>query len=216
MFDYETESLWNAISGEAVKGELKGEKLQEIASIQKILWKEWKVMHPDTKVLTYKGKESAGYDNYREYHKSKTKTGIIRVASKDKRLKPKETVIALEIEGNQKVYPLNIFKNRKIVSDSFQKRDLLFYHDHLTNNTIVYIRKIGETILEFPDLNNPLLQQISDDIITDKTTGTKWDMKSGMAIDGALKGKELEMIEFKNVYWFVWADHYPDTEIYKQ
>ena len=216
MFDYETESLWNAISGEAVKGALKGEKLKEITSTQKIPWKEWKRLHPDTKVLTHEGRESPGYDNYMNYHKNKTATGIVNITNKDNRLKLKETVIALEIDGMRKVYPINIFKKRKTISDTFQKRHLLVYHDQITNNTLVYNRMIGKTILEFPDIDNPSLHIEAADIITDKATGTKWNINSGIAVYGSLKGKKLVRIGFKNIYWFVWADHYPYTEIYKQ
>ncbi len=216
MFDYETESLWNAISGEAIKGELKGKKLQEVECAQKIQWKEWKELYPDTKVLTYKGRESTGHDNYNNYHKNSAATGIISVTNKDDRLKPKDTVIALQIDNWQKVYPLEIFRKRKTVSDTFQKRPLLLYHDHITDNTRVYSRKMGGTILEFTDMDNSPSMQKSADIMTDKSTGTKWNVKYGIAIEGPLKSKKLNSIEFKNVYWFVWADHYPGTEIYKQ
>lgn len=216
MFDYETESLWSAISGKSVEGAMEGKRLSEIVSAQKITWKEWQKLHPDTKVLSYHGKETTGYDNYMDYHSSWVKTGIFPVENRDNRLKPKTTVIALDIDGKQKVYPLDLFKKTKIILDNFQGLPLLFYHDNSTNNTIVYNRKLSDVTIEFNELKVSKFQRNGNDIVGDKTTSGKWDLKTGKAIEGSLKGKFLKKVDFKKVYWFIWADYYQESEIYKQ
>lgn len=215
MFDYETESLWTAISGESIRGDMEGERLKEVISAQKITWGEWQRLHPDTKVLTYRRRQTAGYDNYRDYHKSGLKTGILPVENRDDRLKVKSTVIGLDINGKQKAYPLDLFKKTKIVSNDFQGLSLLLYHDNSTNNTVVYNRKLGENVFEFNMAKSPFFDRNATDIAVDNLTGTKWDLKTGKAIEGNLGGQVLERVHFRNVYWFIWADYYPDSEIYK-
>ena len=70
MYDKETNSKWVHVTGTAVKGPLKGKKLEEIPSVV-TTWKEWKETHPKTKVLsgrrrggfmgTYSGKTLRGF-----------------------------------------------------------------------------------------------------------------------------------------------------------
>lgn len=214
MFDYETESLWPVITGESITGVMKGKKLKEIVSSQKIAWKEWKLLYPDTKVLSLHKKETPGYDNYMDYHTSLVKTGIFPVENRDHRLDPKTTVISININGKQKVYPLDIFRKRKYISDKFQDSHLLIYHDSRTNNTVVYNRSIENTILDF---NNHSLNNKKDkSVFKDSLTETEWDLDKGVAIKGKLKGTELKKIDFKNIYWFIWAEYFPLSEIYKE
>lgn len=214
MFDYETKSLWTAISGESLEGIMEGKRLEEVASSQKITWGEWHRLHPDTKILSYHSKETAGYDNYRDYHNSWLKTGIFPPENRDPRLKPKTTVIGLDINGRQKAYPLDLFKNTMIISDDFQGMPLLLYHDSLTNDTIVYSRRIEDVILEFGGLKPSAFQQDKDTATTDNSTKTIWDLKTGKAINGPLKGKVMERVNFKKAYWFIWSDFFWDSEVY--
>jgi len=50
IVDRETHSIWSQLEGKAVSGELKGELLKVIPSIQST-WKFWKDKHPHTRVL---------------------------------------------------------------------------------------------------------------------------------------------------------------------
>lgn len=215
MFDYETKSLWTVISGESISGVNEGKNLNEIKSSQKISWGEWKHLHPNTRVLTYNGKQTTGYDNYRDYHKSRAKTGIHTVKNKDNRLRPKTTVIGLTINQEKKAYSLDSFKNNKLITDVFQDIPLLLFHDKKTNNTVVYNRTIDDKILEFKEQKSSHFIRNNNCLATDKLTGTKWELSTGMAISGKLEGKSLQKIDFKKVYWFIWADYYPKSKIYK-
>jgi len=215
MFDYETDSLWAVISGESIKGSLEGKRLNEIVSSQKITWGEWKQLHPETKVLSYNGRQTTGFDNYRDYHNSRAKTGILTVKNKDSRLKPKTTVIGLEINDEKKVYPLDLFKSNKILEDTFQNVQLLLYHDKVTNNTVVYDRNIDDKILEFNEPTRTHFERNSEIVAVDTVTNSKWDLNTGEAIDGEFKGRFMGKVNFKKVYWFIWADFYPDSKIHK-
>ena len=52
MQDEQTDTYWSIMEGEAVAGELSGEKLVELPIGEKIQWRHWKERHPDTLVLS--------------------------------------------------------------------------------------------------------------------------------------------------------------------
>ncbi len=206
MFDYETESLWSIAYGKAIDGKLSGKKADKVVNSQKMSWGAWKTLHPDTMVLSRRGSSTVGYDVYRDYHKSGA-TGIYPVKNKDKRLGAKTEVIGIEVNGRHKAYAFSIFDNTKIVTDEFQGLNLLVYRNKETNSIMVYDRQIDGHVIEFNS---------SKDFATDSITNTTWDLENGIGIKGSMKGKLLHPVSFITVYWFVWADYYPDTEVFQQ
>ncbi len=204
MFDYETESLWPIAYGKAIDGKLSGKKTDRVVNSQKMSWGAWKALHPDTIVLSHRGSRTVGYDVYRDYHKSGA-TGIYPVKNIDKRLGAKTEVIGIEVNGKHKAYAFSIFDNTKIVTDEFQGMNLLVYRNKETNSIMAYDRQIDGHVIEFNS---------SKDFATDNITNTTWDLENGIGIKGNMKGKLLRPVSFITVYWFVWADYYPDTEIY--
>jgi hypothetical protein len=59
MYDRETRSLWAHTTGQAIKGELRGRKLEFLAS-EVVPWSVWSERHPDTLVLD-RGGEDTGF-----------------------------------------------------------------------------------------------------------------------------------------------------------
>ena len=206
MFDYETESLWPIVYGEAIGGRLSGEKFKKGFDCQKMPWGAWKKLHPETVVLTHSGLRTVGSDVYKNYHGS-NKTGIYPVKNRDERLRAKENVIGIEINDKHKAYPLSLFDNKKTVTDTIQGLNLLIYSNKETGSIMVYDRLVNGYIIDFED--NP-----SQEFVTDNITRTTWDLENGIGIKGPMKGLFLQRVNFITVYWFVWADYYPKTDIY--
>lgn len=206
IFDYETESLWPIVYGKAINGELSGKKLHRVPNYQKMPWGIWRKLHPDTVVLSYRGLRTVGSDVYKNYHES-NKTGIYPVKNRDERLRAKENVIGIEVNDKHKAYPLSLFDNKKTVTDTFQGLNLLIYKNKETSSTMVYDRIVNGNIIDFDD--NP-----SQEFVTDNITRTTWDLENGIGIKGQMKGLLLQRVNFITVYWFVWADYYPKTDIY--
>lgn len=48
--DRETKTIWSQLEGKAVSGELEGEALRMVPSLQ-TTWKHWKELHPGTRVM---------------------------------------------------------------------------------------------------------------------------------------------------------------------
>lgn len=66
MQDRETDSYWAIMRSKSLDGELAGTPLKEIAVNQKMTWKDWRTLHPDTLALSVGGVEDQdnAYDNY--------------------------------------------------------------------------------------------------------------------------------------------------------
>ena len=67
-------------------------------------------------------------------------------------------------------------------------------------------REVGDQILSF--------SRSEDGVVTDKSTGSTWDLLSGRSTAGELKGQILKTVFFIPSYWFSWRDFFPKTTIY--
>ena len=54
---------------------------------------------------------------------------------------------------------------------------------------------------------------VRDDRITDRNTWSSWDI-FGRAVEGPLKGSQLEPVVHGDHFWFAWAAFKPDTIVY--
>lgn len=58
--DRETRSIWSQLHGKAVSGPMENKPLKVIPSMQ-TTWKQWRQLHPETKVLNVPGKQGYRY-----------------------------------------------------------------------------------------------------------------------------------------------------------
>lgn len=105
MYDRQTESLWQQLGGEAIVGELVGQKLK-LFPVDTLLWKDWKKIHPDTQVLSQDTGHTRDY-NYYPYGTYEQDRSVYFPAegTTDDRLHPKEIIWGVEVDGKHKAYP---------------------------------------------------------------------------------------------------------------
>ncbi len=89
MRDKETNSLWSHVTGVCLEGELTGQTLTQIPSVQ-TTWAEWQQAHLDTRVL--KKSEEITSSHYESYFKDPAKTGFFRTVWLQDRLPGKSLV----------------------------------------------------------------------------------------------------------------------------
>lgn len=214
MYDHQTRTLWSHITGEAVAGELKGKRLKMLASMPRINWKDWERNHPLTKVLSVprdlrrpeKLRQDPIVDNYAQYHASPN-AGISGTRYTDDRLMDKALVVGVRINESYRAYPFRSFRRRSIINDEVDNVPVLAFHDLKSNATAVFLRTVEGQALTF--------EQARGYIVKDTTTGTTWNLVTGMATEGKLKGHTLARLPAMNVYWFAWARYHPETTVYK-
>jgi hypothetical protein len=96
MYDRQTESLWQQITGEAFAGKSRGGQLRTLP-LSMVTWSEWRQQYPDSEVLTVDGIQTDRYlkDAYAEYAESERL--YMPVSSTDARLHPKRVIYGMEI-----------------------------------------------------------------------------------------------------------------------
>ena len=213
MYDHQTRSLWSHITGEAMAGELKGKRLKMLAGTPRINWKDWKRNHPLTKVLSVpsdprrpeKLRQDPIVDNYAQYHASPI-AGISGTRYTDDRLMDKALVVGVRVNESYRAYPFRSFRRRSVINDEVGNAPVLAFHDLKSNATAVFLRTVEGQTLTF--------EQARGYTVKDTTTDTTWNLITGMATKGKLKGHTLERLPAMNIYWFAWARYHPDTTIY--
>ena len=207
MYDHQTESLWSQFLGRGVQGELVGVDL-EILPVTQTTWDSWKDLHPDTMVLDKRGRYRI--DSYRGYYGS-DQTGVLGEFHRDDRLDPKDLIVGVDFDGKKKAYPLGILDDQPVLNDSVDDRDVLIYFDLSSGTALVYDRKIDGRALTFRLDGSPAGIQTT---LVDDETGSRWLAFTGVALDGPLKGRQLERVPSHLSFWFAWTDWNPDTQLF--
>ena len=96
MYDRQTESLWQQITGEAFAGKSRGSQLETIP-LSMVTWKNWREEYPDGQVLIVEDIQSERYqkDAYADYAESEKL--YMPVSVSDARLHPKKVIYGMEI-----------------------------------------------------------------------------------------------------------------------
>ena len=117
MYDRKTDSYWTQIGGQAIVGELAGDKLTPFPS-DTVIWGEWKKEHPDSEVLSRETDftRSYGRDPYGDYYED----GSVwfPLENDDDRLHPKTVIFGIEVNGVRKAYREEDLKELETIEDN--------------------------------------------------------------------------------------------------
>ena len=214
MYDHQTRSLWSHITGEAIRGPLKGKRLKPLVSTPQITWKMWQQHYPKTRVLSVPTKggtrESLSQDVYADYHASQ-RPGVSGMEYTDDRLPNKALVIGAKVRVKDgaplfRAYPLTHFVDARVINDTLGGVPLLIFHDKTSFATAVFTRNVAGDVRTFSGQGKHFAED---------NTGTPWNLITGEATTGNEKGTRLERLPAVNIYWFAWARYYPETSIYR-
>lgn len=117
MYDRKTDSLWSQVLGEAIAGEMVGTKLKAIPS-DVIKFGNWVSENPTGIVLSQDTGFSRSYDRdpYGDYY---TNTGTyFPLSNTDDRLKEKDLILGIVINGQAKAYLPSAVKDKGEVEDT--------------------------------------------------------------------------------------------------
>ena len=218
MYDRQTESWWQQITGEAIVGELTGTRLEFIPS-PIISWSEFKAAHADGKVLSrdtgfrrpYGENPYTGYDSGQPWLFS---------GPEDDRLQATERVATVSIGDVDLAFPFSILEQDPVVHYQAGKVEIVVFYrkgtvSALDSGLIAQGRDVGSTGVFIPKVNGqPLTFEMRDGQFQDRETGSRWNLL-GEAVAGPLKGETLEPVVHGNHFWFSWAVFKPNTIVYR-
>ena len=148
MYDRVTETYWSQIDGVAIIGELVGKELQDI-SIDTVVWRDWKVEHPDSQVLSQETGHNRNYgkDPYGSYYEDSNL--FFPVENSDDRIHPKDVIYGIEIDGKHKAYrEEDVIAANGLLEDVFNGVNLHIERDTAGIVTITNVDNDKEIIKE--------------------------------------------------------------------
>ena len=125
----------------------------------------------------------------------------------DERLAMKSFVLGVELDNRFRAYPVSIFENNQLIHNEFGNTSLLLVAAQNNDYLQIFNRNVGGQILTFTSGQRK-------ERFKDNETGSDWNMQ-GLCIAGDYEGEQLECVpHYNKIFWFVWADYHPDTDIY--
>lgn len=220
MWDRQTESWWQQLTGEAIVGRLAGTKLKFLAA-PIVSWSDFMTRQPDGSVLS----KDTGF---RHEHGENPYVGydtvdvlpFLYTRGLDGRLQPKERVVAITVDGVDVAFPFSILAKEGAVNYKVNGSDIAVFFKLGTNSAlgheiISFAEDIGSTAVYSATLNGQNLTfGAHGNGFTDAESGSTWNIL-GEAIEGPMIGKRLTKIVHGDHFWFVWGAFKPDTLIYE-
>ena len=220
MYDRTTESLWQQLTGEAIVGDMVGQRLAFLTS-SIVSFADFSQAYPGGGVLSrdtgfsrsYGRNPYAGYDTIGQ-------SPFLFDGELDGRLPAMERVVTVSLDGLDVAYPLSVLSEVHVIDDTQDGVDLVVWHlpgtsSALGASTIADGNDVGATGVFDPNLDGRMLSfEFQDNAFVDQETGSIWNVL-GQTIDGPLAGQSLTPIVHGNHFWFAWAAFRPDTIVYQ-
>lgn len=177
----------------AVHGEAKGKKLDQLPGSTKTTWGAWKKAHPNSLVLSYLGREHEASDPYLSYFRSKS--GFRGIQTDDHRLANKEMIYSFYWNGQPQAIPHKSFINGGVVR--LQDRELFLYRekqDSFYQATTVYLAPAGAKFVK----------QDKQWLLTrDQNSPLQWDsLARSFSFNGVGFADSFQGFD---TYWYIWS-----------
>lgn len=191
MYDKQTESKWNHSTGLAMSGSLAGKELRTLSS-RMMRWSSWKRQHPETRVLL--GEERTGF------------MGAYRGADD-----PSAFGLSVGRGPEPTIYPFDRLQKLGVVNDKTALRPIVVVIEPNSVQAFAYSRRVGDRTLSFEPLDET---REGDPLMRDRETGSVWNRMTGRALEGPMKGEQLQNVV--GVTWrrTRWEQIYEDGTVF--
>ena len=215
MWDHQTESWWQQVSGKAIVGDLAGEQL-DFLPVRTLFWRDVRRNMPSARVLSresgFPESEAGFYDIKMCPADHATEPPLWTGGPTSEALGLYARVVGLNLK-EAVAYPMAALAERRVVNDVVAGRNLVLFYSaqpcdgrggaETVDTAAVYSPWVGERMLSFyPEAGE----------ILDRETGSTW-IPGGLAVRGPLIGTQLEPLRHTISFWFSWVAFYPDTDL---
>ncbi len=201
--DATTKSWWRQVSGEAITGPLKGQKLKEIPSQQMTL-ASWLRANPNSLILQPDSLFKKQYKDLEGFDKGIIKSSLEKRDSVSWQFK--SWIVGIENNGISKAYDWNELINKKIIHDSLPGLSLVIALEPDSASFHVWNRQVNNFTLNFIIENSGL---------RDTNTQSFWNY-DGACIEGQLKGAKLKPVQASQEFWHSWHTFHPNTTLFNK
>jgi hypothetical protein len=190
--DLTTKSWWRQVTGEAITGKLKGDKLPEIFSMQTSL-AEWLRLNPNSLIMQADSSFISSYDTTLKYESGKSKnelTGTDSLSWNDK-----SWVVGVKVGAERKAYDWNRLKTERIIHDKIERTPVLIVLSNDNKSFFAFERPNENSMF---GLNNDILEYNNHHFRID-----------GKGIDTSVSLKPLQASQ---EFWHSWRTFNPNTK----
>jgi hypothetical protein len=226
MYDRQTGTYWSQATLEAIVGPLAGRRL-EFLPAQIVSWGDWRAAHPSGRVLS----QDTGFDRaygqnpYQGYDSPGNDDPFLFAGDSDPRLHATAHVLGVDASGRQVAFPYEELARHAVdglsaVQTRVSGQDVVVFWKQGTASAldqpkIAASRDVGSATAYEPRLGDLALHfEAAPEGFVDRETHSRWDM-FGRAVQGPLRGGQLQALPAVDHFWFSWAAFFPDTEIYR-
>jgi hypothetical protein len=184
------------MSGDAIAGKMEGTKLIELPVSQKMQWKDWLDLHPDTLVLSVNGREDIAVNPYQDYFDGSR--GFRGARAKDKRLKTMEPIYGFQ--RGTSFYAVR--------SDEIREGRVFTLADG--SNVFLYRPKKSDLFLSTAAYVSKSGFEKRDGAWTAIESGARFDEEALVFTGGA-----VERLKGFDTFWYTWSLVHPETKLLK-
>jgi hypothetical protein len=223
LWDYQTATLWQQLTGEGIVGTDAGEQLRFIPA-QIVSFQDARTQFPDALVLSrdtgfdraYGMNPYTGYDDVDSPLIFETSFSI--VDAQNNRLPAKVRVLALELNGDAVAFPFEVLEEHVVLHEVVGGTPVVAFWQPgtataLGTQVIPAGRDVGAAGAFLSELDGDTIEfEARDGAIFDLATGSRWNVL-GTAIEGPLAGARLEPVTSGSHFWFAWSVFKPHTRV---
>lgn len=207
MRDVETGSWWQQVTGEAIQGPLKGQRLETVFH-DELTFGLWKREQPEGRVLKpNEAIAAAGKYAPANWEEGMTARPVTTSFAYDRSVAPRTLIVGVTVNNVAKAYPFTAIVKQELILDDLGGLPMFLVIGEDKKSVRAFERKVDGRKLEFLKTNPP------STLFVDAETGSSWDF-SGRALAGPLKDKQLTKLPVLNDYWFDWQTYHPYTLVY--
>jgi hypothetical protein len=198
LYDRESFTLWQQITGEGIVGPRAGEKLTLVPT-DMVTYGEWEQRHPDTLVLTGGRHSGSGVQElpYEEHlHGNQPR----EVSRPDRRLESFAVVYGVEAGEESAAFPLSVIREEGLIEEVVGDVPVLVLD--IPDTTFVRILSVP------PELHGSSFSRRGEEIAD--ASGRRWSA-DGTALSDSTP--DLGVLPAVRSYWFGWSAFHPDTSV---
>jgi hypothetical protein len=221
MYDRETGTLWNQLTGEPVLGELAAGDLRlSILPIVLTSWSDWLAQHPDTQVLSLDTgyqrpyELGAAYGDYFSYDDT-----MFPVWQRSDELPAKSRVYALYLDGVPKAYALDRLVEEEVVNDTVGETSIVLVAQRGTIEVEGFNQRAGNVAYDsggevrvFDKGAHKFSPGSQVGTLLDEE-GNAWQVSEEKLIGP--EGETADRVSGHLAYWFGWFAFFPNTLVFK-
>ena len=218
MWDHRIESWWQQITGEALVGDLAGEK-REFLPLRTLPWGEAGRSIDDALVLSRESTQDERLSGFYAVKPCPTEypdEGLLWTGGPtSETLGSHARVVGLSLP-KAVAYPVLELARLRVVNDVVGTQPVVLIYS--AEPCVGTVPGLGAVIVDAAALYMPIVDglmlsfYLEGDRVLDRETGSSWNA-AGAAVNGPLKGRQLDALPHTIVFWAPWVAFHPETEL---